>query len=188
MKKWKKGDIKGVVVRPAKRRSDERGWLFEGWRDDWCNRCLGEPLVESVEGKESACVCGDGGRLGEEVFKNPRMLYVSSTDEGIVRGPHEHRMQTDYFVFVGSFVVRLWDTREHSKTKGRMMTFKASRGTCVVVPPGVVHCYCSTADGQVVLNLPNLLYAGYGKQSQVDEIRHENEKNSPYDVSDMKGG
>jgi dTDP-4-dehydrorhamnose 3,5-epimerase len=31
-----------------------------------------------------------------------------------------------------------------------------------------------------VINMPNKLYAGKGRQEPVDEIRHENDNNSPY--------
>lgn len=180
MKKvWKKGDIDGVIVKPVPRIRDARGWLFEGWRKDWCSVCL-KP-AEVVGDNVRRCSCG-----GLNLEYVPAMAYVSATDENVVRGPHEHKEQVDYFVFVGSFVVRLWDARRKSKTFGRMMTFRASE-CCVVVPPGVVHCYCSRADNQIVLNLPDVLYAGHGRTSNVDEIRHENEKHSPYDVSDLKG-
>jgi dTDP-4-dehydrorhamnose 3,5-epimerase len=33
-----------------------------------------------------------------------------------------------------------------------------------------------------VINLPNQLYAGQGKQEPVDEIRHEDDRDSPYQI------
>jgi dTDP-4-dehydrorhamnose 3,5-epimerase len=53
--------------------------------------------------------------------------------------------------------------------------------TVVTIPPGVVHAYHNV--GAVpgwVINAPNRLYRGHGKQSPVDEIRHEDEPNTPF--------
>lgn len=37
----------------------------------------------------------------DEVEYLPVMSYLSFTKNGIARGPHEHKHQSDYFVFVG---------------------------------------------------------------------------------------
>ena len=51
----------------------------------------------------------------------------------------------------------------------------------LMVPPGVVHAYKNTGDVPGwVFNAPNRLYAGEGKRSPVDEIRHEDRLDSPY--------
>jgi dTDP-4-dehydrorhamnose 3,5-epimerase len=51
----------------------------------------------------------------------------------------------------------------------------------VIIPKGVVHAYRNIGASQgMVLNFPNRLYAGTGKKSPVDEIRHEVEANSPF--------
>jgi dTDP-4-dehydrorhamnose 3,5-epimerase len=48
------------------------------------------------------------------------MGYVSLTNPGIVRGPHEHVSQSDCFVFLGpgSFELHLWDRRAGSVSEG----------------------------------------------------------------------
>ena len=48
------------------------------------------------------------------------MAYISQTLPGIVRGPHEHNDQTDYFAFIGpsDFELTLWDARAESPTFG----------------------------------------------------------------------
>lgn len=151
--KWKNGEIKGVQVMRAQKNDDPRGWLSEVWRSDW------------------------------SVLKiKPEMAYVSFTHSGVTRGPHEHVHQTDYFVFLGWFKLRLWDGRRRSKTFGvrqEMETF--GEAPCVVlVPPGVVHAYrCVKAPG-LVLNMPDALYRGKGKAEEVDEIRHENDPSGEY--------
>ncbi|MBU0985233.1 MAG: dTDP-4-dehydrorhamnose 3,5-epimerase, partial [candidate division Zixibacteria bacterium] len=55
----------------------------------------------------------------------------------------------------------------------------------VLVPPGVVHAYknIGTTDG-VVYNAPNRLFAGEGRKSPVDEIRHEDDPDSPFKVTE----
>jgi dTDP-4-dehydrorhamnose 3,5-epimerase len=44
----------------------------------------------------------------------------------------------------------------------------------LIIPPGVVHAY-KNIGGKVggVLNFPNRLFAGKGKNEPIDEIRHE---------------
>jgi dTDP-4-dehydrorhamnose 3,5-epimerase len=51
----------------------------------------------------------------------------------------------------------------------------------VVVPKGVVHGYrnVGATDG-VVINCPNRLYMGRGKREPVDEIRHEDDPDTPF--------
>jgi len=52
------------------------------------------------------------------------------------------------------------------------------------VPPGVVHGYkCVSAEGGMSINLPDKLYKGEGKVEEVDEIRWEDRKDSPYKIS-----
>lgn len=53
--------------------------------------------------------------------------------------------------------------------------------TAVVVPKGVVHGYknIGSVDGMVI-NCPNRLYMGSGKQEPIDEIRHEDDPNTIY--------
>ncbi len=153
---FKKGKIHDVVVRPLTKFIDERGWLAELFREDE----LEAPLL-------------------------PVMSYISMTQAGIARGPHEHREQTDYFCFIGpsNFKVYLWDVRSDSPTCGtRQVIFAgADSPMMTIVPPGVVHAYKNIgSENGIVFNAPNRLYAGKGKQSAVDEIRHEDVAGSPF--------
>jgi len=60
----------------------------------------------------------------------------------------------------------------------------ASNPALVIVPPGVVHGYkCVSAEGGMSINLPDKLYKGEGKVEEVDEIRWEDRKDSPYKIS-----
>jgi len=148
--------IQGTVLKSLKKYIDERGWLAELFRED---------------------------ELGE--IPRPGMSYISMTQAGVCRGPHEHRSQTDFFCFIGpsNFKVVLWDNRKESPTFGQKMTIYAGQDnpTMVVVPPGVVHGYKNIgSESGMVVNLPDKLYKGYGRCEEVDEIRHEDDPASKY--------
>jgi dTDP-4-dehydrorhamnose 3,5-epimerase len=120
-------------------------------------------------------------RDDETDFK-PAMSYVSLTKPGIIRGPHEHKEQADLFVFIGpgDFEVHLWDK------KGEYIKIEAgeSNPSFIIVPPGVVHGYkcVSNIDG-LCINLPDKLYKGKDKKEEIDEIRWEDDLNSPYKIN-----
>ena len=147
-----KGKIQDVVVYELKKFVDERGWLCELFRND---------------------------DLAEEFF--PVMSYLSVTEPGVQRGPHEHVDQADLFCFIGSgnFKLRLWDNREASPTYRNVMTMfvGSDNPQAVIIPKGVVHAYknVSTLEKGVVINCPNRLFMGEGKAEKIDEIRHEDD-------------
>lgn len=148
------GEINGVMVRELVQRNDRRGWLAELYRVD-------EP----------------GG------YK-PEMSYISVTHPGITRGPHEHIEQTDYFCFLGKFSLYLWDNRIESSTYKNRTVIENADSLIVIVPPGVVHAYKNSGDtGGMVLNFPDRLFAGWGKKEKVDEVRYEDNPESPFQVT-----
>jgi dTDP-4-dehydrorhamnose 3,5-epimerase len=119
----------------------------------------------------------------------PVMAYLSATRPGVVRGPHEHQEQTDFFAFAGpsDFEVTLWDNRVGSPTCGQreVLVLGASRPATLLVPPGVVHAYRNVGEVEGwVLNFPNRLYKGVGRREPVDEIRHEDDPDSKFRLSD----
>lgn len=124
----------------------------------------------------------------DEVDYNPAMAYISVTKPGVARGPHEHRYQSDCFVFVGpgSYDLYLWDRREESTTKGEHIKMEVGENnpTVVIVPPGVVHGYkCISEVDAYSINLPDRLYKGIQKlDAEVDEIRWETDETSPYKI------
>jgi len=153
---FREGDIQGVRVRPLKKHQDSRGWLGEIFRTD---------------------------ELDADLM--PVMSYVSETQPGATRGPHEHTSQTDYFCFLGPSVFRLvlWDNRPGSPTyRCQQKLFVGEDNPCVViVPVGVVHAYRNVGNKPGwVINCPNRLYAGSGREEPVDEIRHEADPNTPF--------
>lgn len=150
---FKNGNIDGVIIKDLKCFHDERGWLSEIFRAD-----------ELPDGL------------------TPQMAYISMTKPGVVRGPHEHVKQSDYFCFLSPFNLYLWDMRKDSKTYKIKCTLTDVKNKVVIVPPGVVHAYKNSSadmDG-LVINLPDALYAGWQHSEAVDEIRYENQEDSPF--------
>ena len=156
--KFNEGAINDVVVYDLKKYHDDRGWLAELFRHD---------------------------DLAAEFF--PVMSYISFTTPGVQRGPHEHVDQADLFCFIGpsTFKLRLWDNRESSSTYNNVMTLLVGQddAKAVVVPKGVVHGYKNVGevDGMVI-NCPNRLYMGEGKREPIDEIRHEDDPGTIYQM------
>ncbi|HOW60296.1 MAG TPA: dTDP-4-dehydrorhamnose 3,5-epimerase family protein [Candidatus Moranbacteria bacterium] len=149
--------IKGIVIKNISKNEDERGWLSEIFRQDELNGY------------------------------QPVMSYVSSTKPGVVRGPHEHKFQSDCFVFIGpgTFELYLWDRREDSETNGEHLKIEVGEKNpvLVIVPPGVVHGYKCIGDKDAwSINLPNKLYKGKNKSEEVDEIRWEKDPDSLYKI------
>lgn len=154
------GEIHDVVVRDLRKFRDSRGWLAELFRHD---------------------------ELADEFY--PRMTYISTTHPGVTRGPHEHVDQADLFCFIGpsSFKLRLWDNRESSPTFNHVMTLVGGEENpkSVLVPAGVVHAYQNIGDVMgTVINCPNRLFMGQGKQDPVDEIRHEDDPQTIFRMED----
>jgi dTDP-4-dehydrorhamnose 3,5-epimerase len=152
------GEIRDVVVYPLKKFFDDRGWLAELFRND---------------------------EIGDEF--HPAMAYVSFTRPGVRRGPHEHADQADLFCFFGpsDFQLTLWDNRAASPTFRHVRSLTVGEGspTAVIIPKGVVHAYKNVGDVDgMVINCPNRLYMGDGRNEPIDEIRHEDDPNTVFRV------
>jgi dTDP-4-dehydrorhamnose 3,5-epimerase len=150
------GTIDGVIWKPLTHYHDARGWLCELFRHD---------------------------EIPAEF--HPVMAYISMTKPGVARGPHEHVDQADCFCFIGpsNFKVYLWDCRKNSRTylAKQVEVVGADKPSLLIVPAGIVHAYKNVGSGDgLVFNCPNRLYRGAGKKQPVDEIRHEDVKDSPY--------
>jgi dTDP-4-dehydrorhamnose 3,5-epimerase len=155
-----KGPIEGVIVRPLRKFVDERGWLAELFRHD---------------------------EVDPEF--HPAMAYISITEPNITRGPHEHVDQADFFCFIGpsNFKIRVWDNRVSSPTYNKVMTVYggADNPLSILIPKGVVHAYRNV--GSIpggVINCPNRLFMGEGRRDPIDEVRHEDDPDTPYRMDD----
>ncbi len=147
----------GVVIRGLARFQDSRGWLVELFRND--------ELPESFR---------------------PAMSYLSVTLPGVARGPHEHVGQCDAFAFIdGNYKLYLWENRPGKSAEPVVLEVGSHNPVLVLVPPGVVHAYKNVGDREAfVMNFPDKLYAGWGKKEEVDEIRHEADPNSLFQMKD----
>jgi dTDP-4-dehydrorhamnose 3,5-epimerase len=155
---YKNGSIHDIIIHDLAKYQDNRGWLMELFRSD---------------------------DIAAEFL--PAMSYISQTEPGVARGPHEHRDQADLFCFIGpsTFRIYLWDARMSSPTYGMKMIFDAGeqKPQAVIVPAGVIHAYKNLGPNPGwVINLPNRLYAGKGRKETVDEIRHESDPQSPFQL------
>jgi dTDP-4-dehydrorhamnose 3,5-epimerase len=147
--------------------------------------------VDGLEIRELSIYEDSRGWLGEIIREDestfkPLMTYLSMTKPGFVRGPHEHREQTDFFCLIGRFRLYFWDNRKTSTSYKQKETVDTSEIPVIaVVPPGIVHAYKNIGiSNGYVINLPDKLYKGWGKSEQVDEIRYENDPDNPYKVDD----
>ena len=147
--------------------------------------------MDGLEVRELSLYKDSRGWLGEIIRKDeatfkPLMTYLSMTKPGFVRGPHEHSEQTDYFCLIGRFRLYFWDNRKTASSYKQKETIDISDVPMItVVPPGIVHAYKNTGNSDgFVINLPNKLYKGWGKEEPVDEIRYENDTDTPYRIED----
>lgn len=157
---FRAGEIRGVVIKRLSKYHDSRGWLVELFRDDeWPDEF------------------------------HPAMSYISSTLPGVTRGPHEHVDQADLFCFLGpsSFKLRMWDNRPESETFMTVMTevYGQENPAVVLIPKGVVHAYRNVGDVDgIVVNCPNRLYRGIDRKDPIDEIRHEDDPETRFVMTD----
>ena len=157
--KWTNGPIDGLIIKELTKNQDHRGTLCETYR-----------LDELPPGLQ------------------PVMSYISYTEPGISRGPHEHREQTDMFAIAGpgSFLLKVWDNRRQSPTYRNYLQMEAGSNNpvTVIIPPGVVHGYKNISKNKqgMVLNYPDRFYRGPGKKEAVDEVRHEDDPKSPFQM------
>ena len=177
---WKEiDDLPGVYIRLLTTHTDPRGSLTELMRVD--------DMPESWPASEPEVVAGI-----EIARFMPAMAYLSWTHEGQVRGPHEHKKQFDYFIFAGPgvFELYLWDNRRPPGREDRDSRFVTvgdpevpeAKPAAVIVPPGVVHGYKCVKGPGLVINMPSELYKGWKQEEEVDEIRHENNPDSPFQI------
>ncbi len=133
--------IEGVVVKPLKWIPDERGRLMEVLRAD------------------------------DALFERFGQVYVTTVFQGIVKGWHYHKQQTDHFACVAGMIkLVLYDNRSASTTKGETNEFFLGiyQPLLVKVPPLVLHGFQGVSDGEsIVMNVPTYPY----QHQQPDEYR-----------------
>lgn len=148
-------------------------------------------MIDGVIIKKIETFDDDRGWLAEffrqdEINHEVAMAYISKTNSGVIRGPHEHKSQSDYFVFLfGKYILYLWENREGKDNYHKLEKIEVGEeNPCtVIVPPGVVHAYkCVSENFGITINIPDKLYKGKNKKEDVDEIRWEEIEDSPFVV------
>ncbi len=150
--------IAGIQTKALKIISDERGRLFEILRYD-------EPL-----------------------FRKFGQVYCTTVTNGVVKGWHYHKRQTDYFVCVSGMIKLVaYDDRARSKTRGLVNEFfiGVHNPMLVTVPPGVLHGFKGISHPEsVVINVPTEPY----HHAKPDEYRvNPHSNNVPYDWNTRDG-
>jgi dTDP-4-dehydrorhamnose 3,5-epimerase len=153
-----KGLIHGVVVKPLRVMSDERGRLMEILRRD------------------------------DPFFRAFGQVYLTCCYPGVVKAWHLHKKQTDHFCVVrGMAKVVLYDGRNGSPTLGAINEFFLGElnPQLVVIPRLVMHGFKAIGMEEVyLLNVPTELY----DYREPDEHRlPAHTKKIPYDWSRRDG-
>ena len=145
--------IEGVTEKKLTKHLDYRGHLVETFRID---------------------------ELPEDV--TPVMSYVSITQPGFWRGPHEHHERTEVFAFPGPGNLRiiLWDNRKDSPTylKRKIVYAGEDSPMLITIAPGIVHLIDNISPNKdaLLINYPNTLFKGWGRKEEfTDEVRFEND-------------
>lgn len=135
-----------VIIDEVREYCDTRGSLTELWRTDDETMC-------------SPPHC-------------PVMSYWSITKPYVMRGPHQHEAQTDWFyTFKSKMVYQLYNP-ETSEMK--VYFTNPNVVTRVKVAPPIIHSYRALEERDVLTaNFPSALFMGEDKKSKIDEIRWE---------------
>jgi dTDP-4-dehydrorhamnose reductase/dTDP-4-dehydrorhamnose 3,5-epimerase-like enzyme len=133
-----------VIVDEIRQFKDSRGFLSELWRSD-----------------------DDTTNVAK-----PEMSYWSVTNPLVMRGPHEHALQVDFFItWFGRMVYQLYNP-----ATDEMFHF-ITDPSCIYrikVDIGIIHSYRNLELRPITTgNFPSSLFMGKDKAAPIDEIRHE---------------
>lgn len=136
-----------VIIDEVREYADSRGALTELWRTD----------DEVMASDKQHC---------------PTMSYWSITKPYVMRGPHQHTNQTDWFyTFKNKMVYQMYNP----ETKEMKIHFTNPNAiTRVKVAPPIIHSYRSLETRDITTaNFPSALFMGENKKSPIDEVRWE---------------
>ena len=138
-----------VIVDEIKQFKDDRGLLAEIWRVD----------DSKINSSSSSNII-------------PQMSYWSVTNPLVMRGPHEHKDQCDWFVsWFNRMVYQLYNPITKEMFHFITDPTKIYR---IKVDIGIIHSYRNLELRPVTTgNFPTALFMGENKKSAIDEIRHE---------------
>jgi dTDP-4-dehydrorhamnose 3,5-epimerase len=128
--------IEGVVLKQLVTHADERGFFREVIRET------------------------------DDFFDRFAQWSHSLMYAGTAKAWHIHQRQTDWWYVIGAIKVALYDTREGSPTRGKLMEFMMGdlEATCLRIPPGVAH-------GCRAMELSHILYVTSHVYAPEDEGR-----------------
>jgi dTDP-4-dehydrorhamnose 3,5-epimerase len=128
--------IEGVVLKQLTTHADERGFFREVIRET------------------------------DDFFERFGQWSHSLMYAGSAKAWHIHQHQTDWWYVIGAIKVALYDTREASPTRGKLMEFMMGdrEATCLRIPPGVAH-------GCRAMELSHILYVTSNVYSPEYECR-----------------
>ena len=131
------------------------------------------PTIEGVEIKDLVTHSDERGFF-REIIRETDPFFTgfgqwshSLMYAGTAKAWHHHRRQTDWWYCIGALKVALYDLREASGTRGRLMEFFMGDhfgAACLKIPPGVAH-------GCRALELTHLLYVTSNVYDPEDEGR-----------------
>jgi dTDP-4-dehydrorhamnose 3,5-epimerase len=138
-----------VIVDEIRQFKDDRGMLAELWRTD----------DAKINNSDSSAL-------------NPQMSYWSVTNSMVLRGPHEHKDQCDWFVsWFNRMVYQLYNPNTQEMFHFITDPTKIYR---IKVDIGIIHSYRNLELKPITTgNFPTALFMGENKKSPIDEIRHE---------------
>ena len=145
-------------------------------------------MIDGVTVKKLRVIPDERGRLMEILrcddaqFKGFGQVYMTVAYPGVVKGWHYHKKQYDNMAVVrGMMKIVLYDSRDHSPTRGEVNVIFAGEHNPVLVhiPPLVFHGFkCISTEEAMVVNTPSESY----NYEEPDEFRvppHDND--IPYD-------
>lgn len=122
--------IDGVIIKPLKKISDERGSIYHMLKRD------------------------------DPEFKEFGEIYFSLAYPGVIKGWHLHKKMTlNYAVIQGMIKLVLFDNREQSKTKGKLQEIFTGEDnySLIIIPPGIWNGFkCIGTKTAIVANCATL--------------------------------
>ena len=151
-------------------------------------------MIDGVSVKDLRIIPDERGRLMEILRSDDQeytefgQVYMTTCYEGVVKGWHFHKKQTDFMAVVsGMMKIVLYDSREDSPTFREINEIFAGEynPVRVKIPPGVCHGFKCVSPGEaVVINTVTQPYA----YNDPDEFRMDPHQNDiPYDWNRKDG-
>jgi len=134
-------------------------------------------MINGVKVKNLKVLPDERGRVMEILRRDDSFfscfgqVYLTTAYQGVVKGWHYHKKQTDNMTVVkGMMKIVLYDNRKSSTTKGEINELFAGKHNHILIqiPPLVYHGFkCISPEEALAINVPDKLY----NYKQPDEFR-----------------